>query len=64
MTGGASRPPAATYSALVSSTISGTRVAEGAKLLVDGRGFRMDHEFGNGTAIFTSGRDAAREFAH
>ena len=88
-------------------------VAEGAKLLVDGRGFRMqgyedgyfvggtlfdhvttdmkiykeeifgpvlaiarapdystaaqminDHEFGNGTAIFTRDGDAAREFAH
>jgi malonate-semialdehyde dehydrogenase (acetylating) / methylmalonate-semialdehyde dehydrogenase len=91
----------------------GAGVAEGAKLLVDGRGFRMqgyengfflggtlfdrvttamkiyreeifgpvlsvvrapdydtaarmvnEHEFGNGTAIFTRDGDAAREFAH
>ncbi|WP_276199930.1 CoA-acylating methylmalonate-semialdehyde dehydrogenase [Chelatococcus sp. XZ-Ab1] len=90
-----------------------TGVAEGAKLVVDGRGFRMqgyengyfiggtlfdnvttemtiykeeifgpvlavaradsyetaarminEHEFGNGTAIFTRDGDAAREFAH
>jgi malonate-semialdehyde dehydrogenase (acetylating)/methylmalonate-semialdehyde dehydrogenase len=90
-----------------------TGVAEGAKLLVDGRGFRMqgyengfflggtlfdhvttdmkiyreeifgpvlsiartpdystaarminEHEFGNGTSIFTRDGDAAREFAH
>ncbi len=67
-------------------------VAEGAKLLVDGRGFKMqgyqdgifgpvlsvarapdydtaarminEHEFGNGTSIFTRDGDAAREFAH
>jgi malonate-semialdehyde dehydrogenase (acetylating)/methylmalonate-semialdehyde dehydrogenase len=62
-----------------------TGVAQGAKLVVDGRGFKlqgyengffvraktyeealgyaMDHEYGNGTAIFTRDGDTARDFA-